>query len=341
MIRIEHLSVVLPSFELTAIDLDVGTGEFFVLIGPTGAGKTLILESIVGIVPISSGRIIVNDRDVTRLPPEQRNIGIVYQDQALFPHLTVRANITFGLRYCKAATDDQQAHFDFLIDRLALAPLLDRSVLHLSGGERQRVALARALAVNPSVLLLDEPLSALDPNFREEIRDTLKQLHRETGITVLMVTHDFAETHFFAQKVAVIHNGGIEQSGRVDEIFYGPKTPFVADFVGMKNVFPAVFHDDTARVDALCLKLARPVANGARYAAVRPEDVRIAADSGVNRFAARIVKIINNGFYCDIGLAAGGVRLSALMTTREVIDRGIAENSRVTIAIDPAKIHTL
>jgi molybdate/tungstate transport system ATP-binding protein len=237
MIRIENLCVRLPDFSLEDINLHAAAGEFFVLLGPTGAGKTLLLESLAGLLPVSSGRIYLDGREVTESAPEKRGIGIVYQDSALFPHLTVRQNITFGLRYRKTNPIRSQKKFDFLIDVLRLDHLLQRTVAHLSGGEKQRVALARALVVEPALLLLDEPLSALDPNFREEIRDILKDLHFNTGVTVLMVTHDFAEARYLGQRIAVINQGRIEQIGSPEEIFRRPTTPFTARFVSMHNPY--------------------------------------------------------------------------------------------------------
>ncbi len=233
MIRIENLCVRLPDFSLDRINLHVADGEFFILLGPTGAGKTVLLESVAGLVPVSSGRIHLNGRNVTHLCPEKRGVGIVYQDSALFPHLTVKDNIRYGLRYQKDSPDKAPMKFDPLVEALGIGHLLHRNATTLSGGEKQRVALARALIVAPALLLLDEPLSALDPNFREEIRDILKDLHRNTGVTILMVTHDFAEARYLAQHIAVINNGRLEQTGTVDAVFLKPATAFTARFVGM------------------------------------------------------------------------------------------------------------
>ena len=180
-------------------------------------------------------------------------MGIVYQDCALFPHLSVARNINFGLRYHRRSTPAGRARCCDFIDRLGLASLLDRSVTTLSGGEKQRVALARALATEPTVLLLDEPLSSLDPCFREEIRDLFRSLHRETGLTVLMVTHDFTDAHSLAQRVAVLNNGHVEQVGTVEEVFRRPLTAFVAGFVGMKNVLPVRVENGTHFIGNMAL----------------------------------------------------------------------------------------
>ena len=344
LIEIEQLRVSLPTFELGPIDLRIARGEFFVLIGPTGAGKSLLLEAMIGVIPVTAGRIRVRERDITHLPPEQRRVGIVYQDQALFPHLSVEQNITYGMRYCKPVTAKDRPTTDVLVERLSLGHLLKRSVLNLSGGERQRVALARALAVNPSVLLLDEPLSALDPNFREDIRQILKTLHRDTGITILMVTHDFAETHFLAQKLAVIREGSIEQVGSPEAIFHGPGNRFVAEFIGMHNIFRATFQNRFAQLKGLALQMARTPGADAQYLAIRPEDVHLFANdhnANPNRFEARVTAIVHKGFYCDLQLMVSGLCFKAMATSAKVEANQIGENTTVRVSIAPDKLHAM
>jgi molybdate/tungstate transport system ATP-binding protein len=346
MIRVENLSVRLPDFALNGVSFDVAPGEFFTILGPTGAGKTLILESIAGMVPISGGRIRIGGRDVTDLPPERRGIGIVYQDQALFPHLSVIQNIRYGLRY-RPKTAGREAEIDRLVPRLGLQPLLARAVVNLSGGERQRVALARALAVAPEILLLDEPLSALDPNFREEIRDLLKSLHRETGITALMVTHDFAEAHFLATRTAVISGGRIEQVGPVTDVFRRPVSPAVAAFVGMKNIFEARFDGGTAKTGPLELTLSGVVDSLRRFVAVRPEDLEVglgppdAGRNGLNRFSGKVTRIDHQGVFCEIRVRCDGLIWQAIVPTGRLVDRGIVEGDEIWIEVPPEKIHVM
>ncbi|MBW1776786.1 MAG: ATP-binding cassette domain-containing protein [Deltaproteobacteria bacterium] len=232
MIRIENLEVDLGSFSLRRIDLDIGRGEFFILLGPTGAGKTVLLEAVAGLLPVTGGRILADGQDITALPPEKRGIGIVYQDYALFPHLSVMENIRFGLRYTRMEKQKEASWVEGLVQRLGLDKLVHRQVSRLSGGEKQRTAVARALAVKPAVMLLDEPLSALDPNFRQDIRNLLTQIHTEFGMTILLVTHDFSEVLELGSRMAVLNNGLIEQSGTVDRVFSRPATEFVARFLG-------------------------------------------------------------------------------------------------------------
>jgi len=245
------ITVTYDDFCLDDVSLDIETGEFFVIMGPTGAGKTVLLEAVLGIAPLTAGSVVVAGRNVTRLPPERRGIGIVYQDYALFPHLRVEANVRFGLRYgSNRGSNGEAAHLEHLYDVLDLRTLLHRRVDTLSGGESQRVALARALATQPSIVLLDEPLSALDPRFREEIRRTLRRIHHETGTTFIMVSHDFRDALSLGDRAAVIHQGRLQQVGAVDEIFRRPATRFVAEFVGMENILEAkLLADGSARTD--------------------------------------------------------------------------------------------
>jgi molybdate/tungstate transport system ATP-binding protein len=343
MIRIERLGVRLPGFSLGPVDLDVEQGEFFCLLGPTGSGKTLILESVIGIVSTSGGRIRVSDRDVTGLPPERRGVGIVYQDCALFPHLSVEKNIHYGLRYHNGSNSDGHIRCRDLVARLGLAHLLDRSVTTLSGGEKQRVALARALATAPSVLLLDEPLAALDPCFREEIRDLFRSLHQETGITVLMVTHDFTDAHTLAQRVAILHDGRIEQTGTADAVFRRPATVFVADFVGMRNVLPVRVERGVLTVDGLNLTF--PSQNGHhRFAAIRPEHVHLqpaTRNAGEAGIPGRIRSIVNQGLFAELAVVASGVTIKTVVLTSSLVEKGFRQGERVRLRIDPADVHLI
>jgi molybdate/tungstate transport system ATP-binding protein len=343
MINIESLRIELPGFTLQDINLSIEDGEFFTFLGPTGAGKTLVLEAIAGIIPITGGHIFVKGRDITHLPPDQRGIGIVYQDYALFPHLSVLDNITYGLRYHKADPQESGKRVEKLMVQLGIKALAQRSIQHLSGGEKQRVSLARALAVNPSVLLLDEPLSALDPNFREEIREVLKKLHKRLETTFLMVTHDFAEAMFLGQRTAIINRGKIEQIGSVSEVFKKPSTPFVAEFVGMKNIFPAVFNGTMAMVDGLELQIESLPTGLEGYVAIRPEDVLIKNDinfkNNINVFQGKVLDVANRGPYHEISARTGKVIFKAMLSKSDLFEIGLSETKRVNIAIRPSDIH--
>jgi len=343
MIAIQGLDIDLRDFHLRDINLDVAENEFFILMGPTGAGKTVLLEAIAGLVPIKSGTIYIGGKDITGLPPEKRGISIVYQDYALFPHLTVRDNITYGLHFHKIDKRKAQERLAQLIEVLNLSHLQHRLPANLSGGEKQRVSVARALMVEPKVLLLDEPLSALDPRFREEVRGALKRLHKSSIITFVMVTHDFAEALSLAGRAAVMNNGRIEQVGEIEDIFKRPNSAFVADFVGMKNLFSAKFRGTKALVSGLEIELGVTPVNSHGYIAIRPEDIVISrrrfSSSMRNSFPAVVTAIIDQGFYYEVRVQSGEVAFASLITKSSLIDLKLRETADVVISFKAASIH--
>ncbi|NCD26421.1 MAG: ABC transporter ATP-binding protein, partial [Deltaproteobacteria bacterium] len=273
MIRVVDLTLRLGGFVMDAVSLHVAAGEFFALMGPTGSGKTMILESIAGLVAPQGGTIHIAGRDASGLPPERRKVSLVYQDHALFPHLTVLENVTFGQRYHGIDAADGHREALALLDRLGLSHVAGRVPRNLSGGEKQRVALARALACRPDVILLDEPLSSLDPQFRDDLRAVLKELHAQMNLTVLMVTHDFVDALTLASRAAVLRLGRLEQVGSTHEIFRQPRTAFVAAFVGMKNIFE-VTRPGWCDLGGNIAFAVPGVTDG--QAALRPEDVFVA-----------------------------------------------------------------
>ena len=344
MIRIEDLYIRLPDFSMDNVNLTIPPGEFFVLMGPTGSGKTLLLEAIAGLMKSSRGRIFIDGREMTDQPPENRGIGIVYQDQALFPHLTVAQNISYGLRYHRVDSKHNGKHVDGLVALLDLTHLLDRLPVNLSGGEKQRVALARALAVQPGVLLLDEPLSALDPNFRDEVRGALKALHQSTGATFMMVSHDFSDALSLADRAAVINRGKIEQVGQVDDIFKKPVSAFTADFVGMKNIFKARFNGAQIFLEGLEIKPAQPPGNGQGHFAIRPEDVEISRNAvrpdTDNVFPGRIIGILDQGFTYEVHIRTDGAVFKSLVTKRDLFQLALQEGQDIFVGFKAAAVHT-
>jgi len=342
MIKIENLAVSLGSFDLRDISIDIDENSFFVLMGPTGAGKTVLLEAIAGLTPVSSGRIYIGNRDVTHLPPEKHGVSIMYQDNSLFPHLTVIENIRYGLRYHKNSGETEK-NIDRLIDQLGLSPILKRLPLNLSGGELQRVSLARALAVNPRILLLDEPLSALDPNFRYELRQMLKSIHKNTNVTFLMVTHDFSEAISLAEKAAIMDRGRIVQTGSVDEIFQKPCCSFAADFVGMKNVFSVRYNGNLAMAGGIDIDMGRKVENGSGHIAIRPEDIVISTEkihsSMRNSFPGRVLSITDLGFFYEIQISVSGILFRSLIAKGSLFELNIRENTEVFISFKATAIH--
>jgi len=239
MIDIKNLSLKLGQFALKNINLHINRGEFFTLLGPTGAGKTVLLETIAGLKQLDKGSIILDRHDITREKPEKRNISICYQECTLFPHMKVEENIKYGLRFKSDRSDPRYQHrFNLLVELLKIEHILGRYPVNLSGGEKQRVALARSLIIDPAVLLLDEPLSALDTNIKETIARELKNIHHVLKTTIIMVTHNFGEAYSLANRIGIINDGQILQTGPIQQVFENPLSAFVAEFVGMKNLFP-------------------------------------------------------------------------------------------------------
>lgn len=220
-------------------DLDVEAGEFISFLGPSGCGKTTVLRMIAGFEKPTSGKITVGGADVTALPASRRKIGMVFQAYALFPNMSVRENVAFGLKIAGMAGRDIVGRVDEMLDLIALGHLADRYPYQLSGGQQQRVALARALAPRPNLLLLDEPLSALDAQIRTSLRDDIRRIQRELGITTVFVTHDQEEALSISDRVVVMQAGRADQIGTPSEIYNRPKTRFVANFVGQLNMFKA------------------------------------------------------------------------------------------------------
>jgi putative spermidine/putrescine transport system ATP-binding protein len=221
---------------VAGVDLHVGEGEFFTLLGPSGSGKTTTLRIIAGFEDPDAGTVQVGDVDITHRPPFARDINTVFQDYALFPHMTVADNVAYGLKVKKVARGERRRRVDEVLERVRLAGYGDRKPIQLSGGQRQRVALARAIVNRPQVLLLDEPLGALDLKLRQEMQVFLKTLQRELGMTFLYVTHDQEEALTMSDHVAVFNEGRIEQIGTPGEIYERPTTEFVAGFVGTSNI---------------------------------------------------------------------------------------------------------
>ena len=237
MLRIENLSVELGQFSLHSLSLDVPEGDYFFLIGPTGAGKTVLIECVAGLQKPAGGRIYINEAPVNDLPPEARGIGYVPQDYALFPHMDVAANIAYGLVERSLNKDAIDRKTEDIADLLQISHLLQRRPSTLSGGERQRVALARALVLDCKLLLLDEPFGALDQSTKQDLMPYLADIHQKMGLTVLHITHDFSEAFGLASRMGVINSGRLLQIGTVQDVFTRPVSRTIASFVGMANVW--------------------------------------------------------------------------------------------------------
>ena len=263
---------------LEPVTLDVARGETLVFLGPSGCGKTTLLRIIAGLeAPDPGGRILFNDKDVTGIPIERRNVGMVFQSYALFPNMNVADNIGYGLKLRGVGRAEREARVEELVALTGIKGLERRRVDQLSGGQRQRVALARAVAVQPSVLLLDEPLTALDAALRERLRWELDRLLRMLGITTIYVTHDQAEAMALGDRVVVMRKGAIAQVGSPRDIYFAPADRFVAEFIGAANLVEARVVDGALDLPGGRLPLANCAASGPVVAMIRPESIAVVA----------------------------------------------------------------
>ncbi len=346
MIAIKNLKVDLGDFLLQNINLDIGPGEYFIVLGPTGAGKTVLLESIAGLHPILEGEVWIGDKEITGLSPEKREIGIVYQDQGLFPHLSVENNIAFGLRMRKCPKNEAKAKMDAIVDVVGVSHLLNRSPITLSGGEKQKVALARALVTGPKVLLLDEPLSALDPETRERMQEELREIHRRIALIVIHVTHDFEEAIALGHRVAVLNDGRIAQIGTPEEFLRRPSSEFVARFALTRNILSGRVvgaEDGCTLIDIGGTKVrATREATGEVRLSLRPEDIFISKEplqsSARNCFLGAVSDIIDRGslIYITVNLPPD---FTCIVTRQAFDELELRKGAEVWITFKASAIH--
>jgi iron(III) transport system ATP-binding protein len=327
---------------LRDISFEIARSEFVCFLGPSGCGKTTLLRAIAGLDLQDEGRIEMAGRDVSSLPPSQRDFGIVFQSYALFPNLTVQQNVGYGLVNRRLPRAKVRAR---VAELLALVGLSDQGAkypVQLSGGQQQRVALARALATSPSLLLLDEPLSALDARVRLRLRDEIKSLQRRLGVTTVMVTHDQEEALSIADRIVVMNEGVVEQIGTPAEVYARPATMFVADFIG-NMTFLSGSVKGPARVSVAAIELSCPAVNGLApgtpvRVGLRPEEVRIRGiEPGTpNQLSVRIKALHYLGSFCRATLepeSAPGVGITSDFSANAVRDLGIAEGQTIPIVL--------
>jgi putative spermidine/putrescine transport system ATP-binding protein len=275
---------------LAGIDLAIAPGEFIALLGPSGCGKTTALRALSGLDTVDEGSILIDGIDVASTPTNRRDIGMVFQSYSLFPHLTVAQNVAFGLRMRRVPAAERRQRAADALEMVGLGSHGDRYAHQLSGGQQQRVALARALVTRPRVLLLDEPLSALDAKVRVQLREEIRRITTELGITTVFVTHDQEEALAVADRVAVMRVGAIEQIGTPEELYRSPASTFVAEFVGLTSRIPAEVVAGVVRVQGAELPLlGMPLPDGPVLAYVRPEDVELATAETPRAVAATVV----------------------------------------------------
>ncbi len=314
MIEIKSLSLQLGPFSLSDINLTVGDREYFVILGPTGAGKTILIECIAGLHRFRKGEIWVDGHNVTSLPPEKREIGYVPQDYALFPFLDVKENMIFGLREKDPPKKEIRERVESLAGLLGISHLLNRHVHTLSGGEKQRVALARAFAISPKILLLDEPLSSLDVRTSKYLRLELRRLHKALGVTTMHVTHDLMEAEEMADRIAILDMGRLEQVGTPDEVFFCPRTETVSDFMGTPNILDCEHYRTLGHglMEAICggIPVILPYqGNGVKKVALSPRDIQVSINRPtgpeVNYFRGVVAKIEPFSSLVRLGVKAG------------------------------------
>ena len=320
MIEIKNLSIDLGEFHLKDINLAINDGEYFVIIGPTGAGKTVLIECIAGLHRIKQGKIWFGQGEVTHLTPEEREIGYVPQDYVLFPFLNVVDNIAFGLKQAKYTEAKIQERVKTLAKLMGISHLLYRDTRSLSGGEKQRVALARALAPSPKILLLDEPLSALDLQTSKSLRHELRRVHRELGVTTLHITHDLMEAVEMADRMAIIQNGRVEQVSEPERLLFYPEGEMVSDFIGAPNILDCDYCHNLGQgiMEVGCggLKLIVPHdGNTVHRVAILPRHIYVSETKppgqGVNGFEGTITDIKYASNVVRIRIEVGKTNLMA------------------------------
>jgi molybdopterin-binding protein len=357
VIDVRSLGARVGDFELRDVTFSVPAGSYGVVIGPAGSGKTTLLETIAGIIPQRAGTLLLDGRDVAGVPPERRRIGFVYQLGFLFPHLSVEENVVYGASDATFARE--------VARRVGADAIYGRSVRGLSGGERQLVAIARALATRPSILLLDEPFSALDPHRRALIRREVRALHRELGMTVLQVTHDFTEAGLLGDVAILLDGGRVLQYGPPEHVFREPASPYIAEFLGAENVFAGAVRvlgavapdwvmgepDVLARghraiefrTGALTFYTVGDAPDGLGYAVIRAEEVLLALEphpsSARNQFHGVITEVATLGALTRVTVDIGGTPLVAALTTRSAQELRLTRGQEVYASFKAMAVH--
>ncbi len=322
-----------PFTAVDNVELSVPHGTFVCLLGPSGCGKTTLLRMIAGLDSPTNGAIVLDGKDITQVPTHKRDLGMVFQSLALFPHLTVGENIAYPLRIRGIGREEQVKRVNELLAMIHLIGYADRPVHKLSGGQRQRVAIARALAISPKLFLLDEPLSALDAKLREAMQVELRKLQQQLGITTIVVTHDQREAMTMADTVVVMNGGKIRQAASPIEIYRKPADRFVADFIGSTNLLPLTVQGGAALVLGHSVAgISAPSGQAQASLSVRPEDVKLSAP-GEGRITGKVTFIRDLGGTIETFLDVSGTEVVAVSTPRE--RPVVIVGQDVGIVIDP------
>jgi len=342
MLRADGITKDWREFHLRDVTLDVMDGEHFIILGPSGAGKTVLLEVIAGIIEPDAGRVYLNGMDVTDLPPEKRGLAYVPQNYALFPNMNVHDNIAFGLKVRKTPKPEIERRVGEIAEVLGIGHLLHRKPRTLSGGEQQRVALARALVVEPPLILLDEPFANLDVQTRAKLLTEMKRWKRELGFTALHVTHSFEEAISLGDRVGVMLDGRLVQVGDVRDVFSRPVSEEVARFLGFENIIEGIAEGRKLRTNGVEIEL--PVeASGRVRVGLRPEDIIISTgpikSSARNEFKATVESIEELGPLVRVRLSLGGLSLVAFITRSSMLELGMEKGKEVYVSFKASALH--
>jgi putative spermidine/putrescine transport system ATP-binding protein len=326
---------------LDGLNLTIAPGELVALLGPSGCGKTTALRLLAGLEDADGGRVVIGGQDVTNVPANKREIGMVFQAYSLFPHMTAMQNVEFGMQLHEVGADERRKRALDMLELVGLSAHVNKYANQMSGGQQQRVALARALAIEPKVLLLDEPLSALDARVRARLRDEIRRVQLEVGTTTLFVTHDQEEALAIADRVGVMNAGHIEQLGPPTAIYSRPATPFVAEFVGLTNRLAGVVKGGEVEVRGTRLPLVKPdSADGPAIALVRPEAVSVAADGDMSAgpLTGSVISTVFLGATSRVTVDLGDITVLAQLPTSDVGAITTGTKVRLSLRTDPVLI---
>ena len=343
MIKIEDITRDWEDFTLSDISLNIDDGEYFVVLGPTGAGKTLFLELLAGFYEPEKGKIYKDDVEITQLPPQKRGFGFVYQDYMLFPHLNVKDNIAYGMKINGKSDIDRKV--EELAKKVRVYDLLNRKPSTLSGGERQRVAIARALALEPDVLLLDEPFGSVDYQTGEALRDMMIDIHKSLRCTIIQVTHNQEEAVILGDRIAVMKDGKIKQVGNPEDIMRKPRSKFVAEFVGTGNIFhgTAERKKDVSMVNLGDIEIASSHDfHGDVTLTIRPEDIILAENtfesSARNNFKGKVKELNDRGIYHEVVVDIG-VPLVVYVTRQSIENLNLKKGKEIWTIFKASSVH--
>ena len=349
MLKLEGVCKAWQGFALRDVNLEISEGEYFVLLGPTGAGKTLLLETIAGFHKLDRGRILFGGHDVSALPPEGRGFGYVPQNFLLFPNMTVRKNIEFGLKMRRQTEADRKSKVEETLALFGLKPLADRMPATLSAGEKQKTALARVFAIRPRLILLDEPLSSIDADARRGLKDELKRIHRDLHVTVIHVTHDQMEGFSLAERVAIIRNGQVIQVDNPKQVMDNPKDESTARLLGYENVYKAKLtrrNEDISivSVGTFVMRVRGIVKNEVCSIGVRPEDVIISREPPVSDRLNVAKGVVVD--YADLGPIVTvdvdvGLLVKAIVTKRQYLEMHLDQSDEIWLSFEPELVKIL